>query len=996
MTATPIELMRAAMEQLDWLLQKPEPERSALLNELAISQPQLHAMVVQLLKAERDASGSGFLEPPLHADATSALKPDTNLGPYRIIRQLGAGGMGEVWLARRADGLYEGNVAIKTLHPHLANTAVRERFTREAHILGKLTHKNIARLHDAGVTETGVTYLVLEYVQGETLDAWCDARSLSIRARLELFLSVCSAVAHAHAHLVVHRDLKPSNILVAQSGGVKLLDFGVAKLVQGDESNVEPTALTQFGGRIFTPEYAAPEQILGEAVTTATDVYALGLLLYGLLSGKRPFGVTGATGRELERAILNAEPFALAALPTNLADKIARQRSTTPSKLTGVLRGDLEFIVARALRKAPKDRYGSVLALAVDIERYLQQQPIEAREGSGAYRLGRLVQRHRAAALATVISITALLAGSAVALWQLQVARAAQQRAEESKEFIASIFRSADPFYTGKDSMTAAELLTLARQRIDRELVAQPQNAVELLTLVGESQLNLHQSDAAKETIAKAIEMAENLQPRDDVLIAEARARLAVIASESGDWTRVRALAALALPDLRKHQLRTGRMLNEMLVSLGYAESDEGNPKAAIALVREGVAAVTAALGPKHSETISSRSHLVHFLGKAGQFDEARRIAEQVLRDARAQASPGERGALVIQAEGRYGTVLLELGEPQAAISHLNAAVDLAAQIYGPKNPARYLWLSELARAQGRLGDFKALLATRQRDFEGQEPGILQARSLTNFARVTLAARKVPESLDRLRRAIKLEQQYDTGKGSWVLLAQSDYGAALALSGRFDEAERLLQVTIPLARESAKQDSLASTWNAIGLTRQLQLQWIESERAFREALAGTSSSDNNQKQRAEALLGIGIARLELGQAADAEIWLRQADEAAGKTFLGMMPLRADIVMNLGRAMLVQGKIVAANELFATANTYWQGFDATNRCAGQAAYWSAQGHLAAGASQEARTELIRAMDIFRSSTLPGDVRQAKHARQLVTQLRQHGVPGSDVL
>jgi tetratricopeptide (TPR) repeat protein len=290
-----------------------------------------------------------------------------------------------------------------------------------------------------------------------------------------------------------------------------------------------------------------------------------------------------------------------------------------------------------------------------------------------------------------------------------------------------------------------------------------------------------------------------------------------------------------------------------------------------------------------------------------------------------------------------------------------------------------------LAQAQAQLGDFNALLVTRQRQFEAQEPGIHQARALTNFARVTLAARKVPEALERLRHAVELERQYDTGKGSLILLAQSDYGAALALSGRFEEADRLLEATLPLARESAKLDSLPSTWNAIGLSRQLQSQWAESERAFREALGGTNASDNNQKQRAEALLGIGIARLESGHAADAESWLRQADESVRKTFLGMIPLRADIDMNLGRALLAQGKNPAAMAPLASANDYWRDFDATNRCAGLAAYWLAQGHVAAGAGKEAQVELARAIDILGTSTLPGDVRRARQAQRVVAKL-----------
>jgi serine/threonine protein kinase len=977
-------LLQEAMTHIDQLLDKSQAERATLLNALAQSRPDVHAVVIDLM-AHEDPVRQGYMEPA--ASTPGALRADARLGPYKIIRLIGEGGMGEVWLASRDDGLYDGHVAIKTLHPYFAGGALRERFLREAKVLGRLAHANIARLLDAGIHE-GVVYLVLEYVQGRPVDVACDEDKLDIAARLKIFLQLCAGVAHAHSSLVVHRDIKPGNVLLAADGAPKLLDFGIANIFDPEAAGL-PSDLTRLTGRIFTPEYAAPEQVLGREITTATDVYSLGVLLYLLLTGRLPYPALDPDRAQWEQRVLTQEPLRMvraldAQDADGVAEKVAANRALPLARLRRELGGDLENIVQRALAKRPEDRYATVSAFADDVRRYLCGEPVVARADSAWYRVRKFARRNRLAVGASVAVVAALGIGLAVAVWQLQVAQAARQRAEESKEFIASVFRSADPFYTGKDSMTAAELLALARQRIDRELATQPETAVELLTLVGESQLNLHQMDAAKETTAKAIEMAERLRPRDDVLIAEARARLAGIAAENGDWARTRELAAQALPDLRKHQPRTGRMFNEMLICLAYAESEDGNPDGAVALSRQAVDAVTAALGSGHSEAISSRSHLVHFLNRAKQFAEARRLAEEVLRDARALAS-GEGNALVISAEGRYGTVLLDMGEPQAAMSHFKTALELAEKIYGPENPSRYLWLGGLAQAQGRLGDFKGLLVTRQLVAERDEPGLQQARSVTNFARVTLAARKVPEALERLRQAVELERQYDTGKGSWILLAQSDYGAALALSGRFEEADRLLEATIPLARESAKLDSLPSTWNAIGVSRQLRSQWAESERAFREALGGTKTSDTNQKQRAEALLGIGIARLESGDAADAEIWLRQADESVRKTFLGMMPLRADIEMNLGRALLAQGKNSAAMAPLAAANDYWRDYDATNRCAGLAAYWLSQGHLAAGAGKQAQAELARAIAILGTSKLPDDVRRARDARQLVSKL-----------
>ncbi|MEO8017555.1 MAG: serine/threonine-protein kinase [Pseudomonadota bacterium] len=976
-------LQRDAMAEMDRLLDKSQPERARHLDALAHSRPELHALVMNLLSYE-DSINKGFMEPK-ETSVAKAIQAGSPLGPYRIIRLLGEGGMGAVWLAARDDGLYDGQVAIKTLHPYFAGGALRDRFLREAKVLGRLAHSNIARLLDAGIHD-GVVYLVLEYVVGRPLDVACDEKQLDIAARLGIFAKLCAGVAHAHSSLVIHRDIKPGNVLLTPDGVPKLLDFGIANFYE-PEMGSQPSDITRLTGRVFTPEYAAPEQVLGEEITTAADVYSLGVLLYVLLAGKLPYEVASRERATWEHSVVHHEPRRMVrVIDTGDHEALARDRTTTFARLRRELGGDLENIVQKALKKRPEDRYPTVAAFADDIRRYLEREPVLARADSAWYRIRQFSRRNRLAVGATLAVVVALGSGFAVSLWQLQVARVERQRAEESKEFIASIFRSADPFYTGKDSMTAVELLTLARERIDSELVAQPQNAVELLTLVGESQMNLSQDGAAKETLTKAIEMAERLRPRDDVLIAEARARLGVIASENGEYAQVRSIAALTLPDLRKHQPRTGRLLNEMLISLAYAESEDGNPEAAIALAREGVAAVAAALGPAHSETISARYHLATFIQDAGRLEDARLVAEQVLRDARALASPGHSGALVIQAEGRYGTVLLEMGELQAAISHLNAANELAAQLYGPTNPSRYTWFSSLARAQSRLGDFKGLLNTRRQAYEGnQEPGLGQARELVNLARSTFAARMVQDSLDLLRHAIELEQQHDVGKGSWIVLAQSDYGAALALSGKFGQADELLHSTLQLARESAKDDSLESTWNAIGLARQLRSQWDESERAFREALANTASSASNQKFRAEALQGIGVARLALGRAGEAEDWLRQADESVRKTFVGMTPLRADIAMNLGRTLLAQDKIVAANESFAAVNAYWLDFDASNRCAGQAAYWAARGHFANGARQEARAQFTRAIDILKSSALPDDVRLVADARRTIARL-----------
>ncbi|MES1262948.1 MAG: serine/threonine-protein kinase, partial [Peristeroidobacter soli] len=381
--------------------------------------------------------------------AEATLRAGSRLGPYKIERLLGEGGMGEVWLASRDDGLYDGQVALKTLHPYFAGGALRERFLREAKVLGCLAHPNIARLLDAGIHE-GVVYLVLEYVVGRPIDAACDDEKLSVPARLAIFLQLCGALAHAHSSLVVHRDIKPGNVLLGADGIPKLLDFGIPSFYEPEKVESQ-SDITRLTGRIFTHEYAAPEQVLGQDITTSTDVYSLGVLLYVLLAGRPPYGDAGGPRTQWEHAVLHEEPRRLErTLEMGDHEAVAAHRSTTVARLRREHSGDLENILQKALQKNPLDRYLTAAAFADDVQRFLHGEPVHARPDSAWYRLGKFARRNRLAVGATIAVVAALGAGLAVSLWQLQVAREERRHAEEVKEFTASIFRSADPFFTGK------------------------------------------------------------------------------------------------------------------------------------------------------------------------------------------------------------------------------------------------------------------------------------------------------------------------------------------------------------------------------------------------------------------------------------------------------------------------------------------------------------------------------------------------------------------
>jgi serine/threonine protein kinase len=394
---------QAVSPYLDELLELEAGARAARLAQVRAAQPALAADLATLLAEHGALVEAHFLDVPVAfagADPDAALAGQA-VGSYTLETRLGQGGMGSVWRARRSDGRFEGTVAVKLLNAALVGRAGGERFRREGSILARLTHDHIARLLDAGVLPTGQPYLVLEHVEGEHLDRYCDGRGLDVEARVRLFLDVVAAVAHAHASLVVHRDLKPSNVLVRADGQVKLLDFGIAKLLEDETQPGDATRLTREGGWALTPAYAAPEQVTGGPVTTATDVYALGVLLYELLAGRHPAGAALRSPADLVKAIVDTEPLrlsdAVAAGPAegDEGGAIGRPRRATPERWRRLLQGDLDTIVAKALKKRPAERYGSVTALADDLRRYLNHQPIGARPDTAAYRARKFARRHR-------------------------------------------------------------------------------------------------------------------------------------------------------------------------------------------------------------------------------------------------------------------------------------------------------------------------------------------------------------------------------------------------------------------------------------------------------------------------------------------------------------------------------------------------------------------------------------------------------------------------
>lgn len=531
---------------LDDALDLPVPDRMPWLERLGPEYEELKPRLRDLLLRAGAEGTAGFpgTIPGIETEfigtqdvrGTPHRSGDT-IGPYLLQSELGEGGMGTVWLATRADGMIDRPVALKLPRGLWRRNALAERMARERRILASLNHPNIARLYDAGLTSDGQPYLALEYVEGRRIDEYCREENLDVGGRLAVFLQVLNAVAHAHSQLVVHRDLKPSNILAGKDGQVRLLDFGIAKLLE--EGQASETELTEAFGPALTPDYASPEQIAGTPIGAASDVYSLGVVLYELLTGQRPYRLKRDSRAALEDAILQIEP----ARPSEAVAEPPLRRE---------LRGDLDWIVLKSLAKNREQRYESAAALHADLVRYLRHEPVEAGPPGAAYRVAKFVRRHRAGVAAAVLVVLALTAGTAGATVGLLRAREAEAEARDAAEtaraeaataervsgFLAGLFESSTPEEAKGRELTAREILERGAQRIRGELADEPLVQARLLRTVGYVYTNLGLYSEADRPLEEAVTLARKLGDKGNRELAIALHRRANLHRLTGDVTQ--------------------------------------------------------------------------------------------------------------------------------------------------------------------------------------------------------------------------------------------------------------------------------------------------------------------------------------------------------------------------------------------------------------------------------------------------------------------------
>jgi serine/threonine protein kinase/tetratricopeptide (TPR) repeat protein len=855
------QVWREALDWFDRLLPLSAEDRVRELASLSLSRPDLHPHVVTLLGADRAAEARGFLAGHAVANATidsiglddDTLAPGARFGAYELERQLGCGGMGDVWLARRIDGRFEGEVALKVLHAHVAQSSARERFVREGRILGQLSHPHIARLLDAGSTPLGVLYLVLDYVAGEPLDHWCEARCLDIEARLRVFLQVCQAVSHAHAHLVVHRDLKPANILVTPSGQIKLLDFGIAKLVE-PEKGAEETELTRMSGRALTPDFAAPEQILGQSITTATDVYALGVLLYLLLSGRKPYRRRDMPLRELERHVLHAEaiPLGRVALAGDDAAAIAERRRMTPQKLKRLLTGDLEMIAAKAMRPEPVRRYTSVDQLSADIERYLTRRPVLAARDSVTYRMRKFVRRHVVGVSVAAAAIV-LACGFAIVM-SIQVARTERERvrAEQVSGFLVDLFELSDPYKARGNEVTARELLDHGARRIETQFTAQPETRAELSRTVGnvygrlglarEAQALLEKSlaglielhgpvhpeiaatlneignalldqgklDAARARLEAALKMRREITGTDDRAVAKTLMDLGRVAQDSGDPSRAERYLRDSLAMYSRLGVGASTDASDVMGELGILLVYLGRFADAVEQLQAALRIDRPALGADYPRVIMETHNLAFALQSLGRFAEAEPLFLQTNEQLRRVLGPEH--PFTIDALSNYGRFLRHKGDFVAAEQVLRQVLELNLRVHQPDEDVvgtsqvnLGMVLHDLWRLPEAEAQFRAALATYEKALPPDHP--LRAAALAGTGRVLVDEGHVTEALPLLRKATAIVESAELANSPMRAMARISLGSALAQTGAYEEATSLLRDSYPIVVRTYGENS---------------------------------------------------------------------------------------------------------------------------------------------------------------------------------------------
>jgi serine/threonine-protein kinase len=835
---------------------------------------------------ETSALGPEPAETRITGGGAAAAIPDRTIGPYKILKELGHGGMGVVYLAARADEQYEKHVAIKVIRAGADSTEVVRHFRRERQILASLDHPNIARLLDGGTTETGLPYLVMEYIQGQPLQDYCDSHRIALPGRLRTFQQVCSAVTYAHRNLIVHRDLKPSNILVTEDGVPHLLDFGIAKLLNPDVAVDAPTAT----GLALTPEYASPEQARGEIVTTSSDVYSLGVILYELLTGRRPYRLKTRQPLEILRAVLEDEPDRPSTVASRTVeatsggeatialtmDEVGRTGDWAPDRLARHLRGDLDAIVLMALRKEPVKRYPSVEAFSEDIGRHLDGQPVLARKGSRAYRAGKYLRRH-AIGVASAAAFVLLLATLAVSM-TVQSARLARERdlaakerdkAEKVSSFMVNLFRVSDPSEAKGNSVTAREILDKGSASIGSELKEQPEVKAALLDTMSRVYISLGLYPKALPLAEDALKLRREALGSDSLDVAKSLNTLSIVLRHKGDYKGAEPLSREALKIQEKHLGHENRDVASTINTLGIILWHQGDSQGAETLIRDSLAIRRKLDGNDNAEVAATLDNLANVLDEKGDSAQAETLSREAL--ALRRKLLGNDHPAVAQNLNNLGTLLDERGETEEAEQVYREALEMWRKILGPEHPYVAISLNNLADVLEERGDYKAaeplyrdVLAMRRKLLGNEHPDV--AGSLNNLAAILDDEGNYKEAEPVAREGLAMRRKLLGNSHPHVALSLTTLGGALEGQHRLGEAEQAYREALEVRRKAlpAEHPEIADNLLKLGTILMEEKPSEDAQAMLREGLAirqKTLPKDAPDVASAESAVGFGLVRL---------------------------------------------------------------------------------------------------------------------------------------
>jgi eukaryotic-like serine/threonine-protein kinase len=740
----------------------------------------------------------------------------TRVGPYRIVSILGHGGMSTVYRAERDDSQYRQTVAVKVLHHASLHPRLRGRLHSERHILATLAHPSIARLIDSGDLDDGTPYLVMEHVDGEAIDSYCDSRTLFVRERIELFVQVCAAVQYAHRNLVVHRDIKSGNILVTGDGTPKLLDFGIAKLL-ATQSLSHTVPVTRLQERILTPENAAPEQVLGRPITTATDIYSLGVLLYQLLTGRSPYRLLSYSQLQLERAICMDDPVRpsqiVVARLGNETDadrsRISDRRGLSPQRLQARLAGDLDAIIAMAMRKEPERRYASVEALADDLNRHLLEKPVLARQGDWRYNTAKFLRRHFLGVLIAGAAFVGLAVIAAVTLWQnhrIELERQAtveeRDRAQQVSAFLVDVFSQADPFNAQGHEATAKDLLDRGAARISGNVALQPEVRAQLLESIGLAYRRQGLNDRAIPLFEQAVAIRREERPVDKHRTAAAIANLARALTDSGHFVYAEAYLQQALELSRSADKSPSIETADLLVQYAQFEiSARSNPARARELFNEALVIYRGMLGSQHLSVAVTLSGLATSASWMNDFA----AAEQYQREAIEifQATVSRNYPDYAMALANLGYILTQRDQYVEAEQSLKEALETERVVFGEYNERLAQTEQHLAELYDKEGDIPQAIQASQRALNIAGKGLGPNHYLTGYyldflAGLYLKSKALPAAEDSVRHALAIYAQSLPAQHLYIASSRRLLGEILLQRGSPDAAETELRAALQI------------------------------------------------------------------------------------------------------------------------------------------------------------------------------------------------------